>query len=225
MYCLTLEEVAMQAAWMKPSRMHTASPGHVGDEISGAEASSGSTSVMVHPGTTMVQKTASAGHKKKLTSSTMMKKAAGALKIAVRKDAPTSKITKRGSIDKALAAGDPANRDKTLASFKKDIVAASGVGPRKSRWSTWCRLRRNWLGDGVPALPLSVWSLTVVSAQLKEGGCRSPGDNLSTAKARHLSGNLNRIRGLRASTRPACGQPPVASDRASNARSCSSSTS
>ena len=186
MYALSLEDVAMQASWMVPGRMHTALPDGVGDGTSGAEASSGFASIVVQPALTVVAKGANVAQKKKLTGSTMMKKAAGALKIAVRKDAPAIKPTKRGSIDKAMAAGDPANRDVTLASFKRDIVAASGRGPRKSRWSTWCRLHRNWLGDEVPVLPLSVWSLTVVSAQLKEGGYRSPGDYLSTAKARHL---------------------------------------
>ena len=89
-------------------------------------------------------------------------------------------------MDKALNAGAPSNRDATLAKFFKDEVAPSELGPRKTRWTTWCRLHRNWLGPEVPVLPLTTWSITVVAAQLKEGGYRSPGDYLSTAKNRHL---------------------------------------
>ena len=89
-------------------------------------------------------------------------------------------------MDKALNAGAPSNREATLAKFFKDEVAPSGVGPRKTRWTTWCRLHHNWLGPDVPVLPLTTWSITVVAAQLKEGGYRSPGDYLSTAKNRHL---------------------------------------
>ena len=44
MFCLSLEDVAVQVAWRKPSRMHTASPGPAGGGISGAEASSRVTS-------------------------------------------------------------------------------------------------------------------------------------------------------------------------------------
>ena len=66
--------------------------------------------------------------------------AGGSMKIATRKDAPTMKPIKRGSLDKALSSGAVENRARTLANFKRDIVAASGVGPRRSHWRTWCRL-------------------------------------------------------------------------------------
>ena len=47
------------------------------------------------------------------------------------------------------------------------------------------RLRNNWLPDR-PVLPLTVQSIAVVLAQLKEGRYKSAGDYMSTAKGKHL---------------------------------------
>ena len=46
-------------------------------------------------------------------------------------------------------------------------------------------MRPNWLGDS-PVLPLTLESISAVTAQLKEGHYSSAADYMSTAKAQHL---------------------------------------
>ena len=107
------------------------------------------------------------------------------MRLALRKDAPVIRTTRRGSMEAALAAGAPGRREETMAKLKADEVAPSGRKPKKSRWATWQRFHKNWLGDE-PILPLTPRSIAVVLAQLKEGNYRSVGDYVSTAKNKHL---------------------------------------
>ena len=107
------------------------------------------------------------------------------MKLAARKDAPKLNIALRGSLTKALAAGSSHNRAATLKKLKDDQFARSGKGPRSSRWSTWKKLHKNWMGD-TPVLPLTVDSIAAVLGQLKEGQYRSADDYMSTAKDHHL---------------------------------------
>ena len=72
-----------------------------------------------------------------------------------------------------------------MANLVKDEVAPSGVGPRRPRWKLWCRLHWNWIKDA-PVLPLTVYSIAVVMAQLKDGDYSSAADYMSTAKSMHL---------------------------------------
>ena len=60
--------------------------------------------------------------------------------LVPRKDAPVVNKFVRGSLAQALASGAADRKAKTLEKLKMDEVAASGRGPRKSRWATWCRL-------------------------------------------------------------------------------------
>ena len=113
-------------------------------------------------------------------------KASGRRKLGVRKDAPVIRPPGRGSLAKALAAGRPGQRASTLARLRSDEVAASGRGPRQSRWKTWVRLHKNWFGSSVPVIPLTVHSLAAVIGQLKEGHYHAAADYVSTAKAVHL---------------------------------------
>ena len=105
--------------------------------------------------------------------------------LVPRRDAPLVKKFVRGSLTKALASGTVERRAQTLEKLKSDEVAASGRGPRKSRWATWCRLHRNWMPE-VPVLPLTMESIAAVMSQLKEGDYSAAADYMSTAKAMHL---------------------------------------
>ena len=107
------------------------------------------------------------------------------MKLALRKDTPVIRTTRRGSMAAALAAGAPDKRAETMAKLKEDEVAPSGRQPKKSRWTTWKRFHKNWLGEE-PVLPLTPHSIAVVISQLKEGKYRSVGDYMSTAKNKHL---------------------------------------
>ena len=106
-------------------------------------------------------------------------------KLVTRRDTPVVRESGRGSLARALMAGLPQNKKEALDRLKRDEVAASGKGPRDSRWRTWCRLHRNWLGDE-PVLPLTLHSIAAVTAQLKEGKYSAAADYVSTAKAYHL---------------------------------------
>ena len=94
-------------------------------------------------------------------------------RLATRKDAPVVREPGRGSLAKALAAGEPQHRAKALEKLRKDEFAKPG--PRESRWRTWCRMHRNWLGDQL-VLPLTMESISAVTAQLKEGHDSSAAD-------------------------------------------------
>ena len=107
-------------------------------------------------------------------------------KLGHRKDAPMIRESGRGSLDKALAAGSSEHRALALARLEADEVARSGVGPKQSRWKTWCKLHHNWFGKGVPVLPLTMDKLAAVIAQLKEGRYHAAADYASTAKSMHL---------------------------------------
>ena len=85
----------------------------------------------------------------------------------------------------ALAAGAPGKRQEAMTKLLDDVVAPSGKRPRRSRWATWQRMHANWMGDA-PVLPLTPHTIAAVIAQLKEGGYRSVGDYMSTAKGKHL---------------------------------------
>ena len=111
---------------------------------------------------------------------------ASSARLAARKDAPVVRSPGRGSLKRALAAGMASKRKKTMAALQRDEVAPSGVGPRKSRWSTWCKLHQNWFGASSPPLPLTPASIAAVMSQLKEGRYSAAADYMSTAKAMHL---------------------------------------
>ena len=102
-----------------------------------------------------------------------------------RSDAPAIRTTKKGSMASALAAGGPGKKEEAMANLINDVVAPSGKRPRISRWATWQRVRQNWMGTQ-PVLPLTPHTIAVVLAQLKEGGYRSVGDYISTAKGKRL---------------------------------------
>ena len=99
-----------------------------------------------------------------------------------RKDAPAMRQPGRGSLQEALNAGLPEHRASALARLEQDEVARSGVGPKRSRWKTWCRLHHNWFGKAVPALPLTMEKLAAVIAQLKEGKYHAAADYASNAR-------------------------------------------
>ena len=106
-------------------------------------------------------------------------------RLATRKDAPVVRSPGRGSLARALASGAAGKRQVTLEALQWDEVAPSGVGPRKSRWRTWCKLRRNWFGEG-PSLPLTTTSIAAVMPQLMEGSHSAAADYMSAAKYMHL---------------------------------------
>ena len=105
-------------------------------------------------------------------------------KLAERRDAPVVRERARGSREKGLAAAAPANQKIMLANLEADKVARSSTW--HSRWKTWCQFHREWLGEGVPPLPLTMHSISCVAASLKEGCYSSAADYFSTAKAQHL---------------------------------------
>ena len=107
-------------------------------------------------------------------------------KLGLRKDTPVIQEPGRGSRTRALDAGLPQRRASTLARLAADEVAKSGVGPKQSRWKTWCAFHRNWFGDSEPVLPLTMQSLAAVIGQLKEGRYHAAADYASTAKSMHL---------------------------------------
>ena len=106
--------------------------------------------------------------------------------LPLRKDTPVLNLTARGSMVKALASGEPASREDTLRKLHDEQLAGSGHNPRRSRWNTWVRLHRNWMGPSVPPLPLTLDSIAAVLGQLKRGQYRSADDYMSVAKDHHL---------------------------------------
>ena len=85
------------------------------------------------------------------------------------------------------------SKETTLAHFRRDMHAQSSVGPRQSLLKTWIALHNAWFGqedceDGAPRpFPLTVFSLHVVGAMLKQGGYRSVANYYSRAKEEHIA--------------------------------------
>ena len=109
--------------------------------------------------------------------------------LPLRSDAPSRLAYRRGSLPDLSS---PAARQCALASFDKDIYAASGAGTRAARIRTIGRLLGPWVG-GEPAEAANHgqawWAARFDSdlarflgASLKAGSYRSAGQYLSTAR-------------------------------------------
>ena len=118
--------------------------------------------------------------------------------LAQRKDAPKVYESARGSVVRALKAGETqAARDAAMQELLDDELAQSSKGPAASRWRLWQKLHLNWFGPEEPTLPLTPTSVRAVMAQLKSGTYKSAGQVLSAAIEQHcrdyeFSGMLER---------------------------------
>ena len=96
---------------------------------------------------------------------------------------PQSQISTGGSIERALSAASPNERDASLKAFQADIYARSNTGPHVSRMRTWNRLAAAW---SMQPLPLTVELVQAVGASFKKGGYRSAQLYYSTARKNHI---------------------------------------
>ena len=104
--------------------------------------------------------------------------------LGIRRDAPTLKTRKRGTMGDALAAASTSqSRSVALRSLQVDTYAATAHGPRASVWRSWIKLHTRWFGSDLPPLPLTVMKIQAVAASLKAGGYSSFSNYGARAKA------------------------------------------
>ena len=89
---------------------------------------------------------------------------------ADRGDLPVRNMGKRASMQAALEAAQPNQRQKALASLDQDILAKSTNPAAEARVRTYLALCRAW---EVPGFPLDCHNIRCFGASLKAGGYRS----------------------------------------------------
>jgi hypothetical protein len=102
--------------------------------------------------------------------------------VPVRKDTNILKPSRRGHMSMAVCAAEPAFRAQAMADLLRDRYAPSTVGPRDSRWRTWCTIATSWR---LPPIPLTPELIEKVGASLKHGRYRSSKLYFSVARAEH----------------------------------------
>ncbi|CAE7455635.1 setd6 [Symbiodinium necroappetens] len=87
-----------------------------------------------------------------------------------RQDLPPVRKRKRASLQEALAAAAPDQRQQALRELEGEVLAKSTVGPMESRLAVWKRICLAW---DVAPFPLDIQNVRMVGASLKRGGYRS----------------------------------------------------
>lgn len=121
------------------------------------------------------------GMRKRLIAE-LKKDAAPRAMTALRKDHPTIRPAKGGSLERALAAASPNERTAALANLKQDVYAQSNNGPQLSRMKTWNQIAQAW---GMPPMPMTIELIEAVGASFKQGGYRSAHLYFAAAKKDH----------------------------------------
>ena len=103
--------------------------------------------------------------------------------VAARPDIPVAQPSQGGSLNQALAAAQPNERAKSLASLEQDVYAKNNHAPQESRMKTWTKIAAAW---GKPPLPLTADLIKSVGASFKAGGYRSAHLYFGTAKKQHV---------------------------------------
>ena len=103
--------------------------------------------------------------------------------VRTRRDLPVLRHSSGGSMQKALAAALPQNREAALREFRNDIWARSNTRSQDSRWKSWCKICWEW---NVSPLPLTPEVIEKVSASLKAGGYKSVRQFFSRARREHI---------------------------------------
>ena len=112
---------------------------------------------------------------------------ANAFSLADRSDRPALSFTRRGSMELAIAqAATTETRRRALEDLEDGFWANSSKRPRASYLRTWERFHREWFGDSIPVLPLTVEKLKGVGALFKAGKYRGISNSMGVAKSLHL---------------------------------------
>ena len=119
------------------------------------------------------------------TAPCLPKRESGAESLRGRRDVPRLKPRARGSQSKALGIATCGSAVHAAEeSLKRDMFAASTIGPKQSRLRLFHAIAQRAVGK--PVYPLAVYTLTTVSGILKAAGYRSAHMYGQEAKLHHV---------------------------------------
>ena len=101
-----------------------------------------------------------------------------------RKDTPISQQSNGGSLQKALRAAAPENREESLRNLERDVFARSNHQAMDARWTTWQKLSRQW---ELEPLPLTTAKIRAIASSLKAGGYKSLRAYFSRVRRQHVA--------------------------------------
>lgn len=99
-----------------------------------------------------------------------------------RSDLPQLKPATQGSLQRALDAAKPNQREEALKLFRADVFAKSNILPACSRLNTWQKIATAW---GEPPWPLTPSLIEKAGASFKAGGYKSTKIYFAAATRQH----------------------------------------